>query len=238
MGWLFMSSLGGHNGPREYLDAEFTCERPGRSSKVLRSALVRMRTYYAAVEVLAEGREREVWDCVCLVKYNPRDCEGYIFGYKSMEEGMGPCETECPVAILELLTPTSNDYALKWRSACRERAATRAAKPKLRHGQLVTFAEPLRFVDGRTHQTLRVDIDPRFARRVRFRALDGRGLYSISGLAKLAYTMAPSLEAQPKSRAAEQGACVTDTKSGPPAPAKTHNAVIQVSIARLGRPST
>ena len=72
MGWLFMSSLGSHRGPREYLDDQFTSERPGRSAKVLRSALVRMRTYYAAVEVVAEGGEREVWACVRLVRYNPR----------------------------------------------------------------------------------------------------------------------------------------------------------------------
>ena len=206
MGWLFKSSLGGHSGPREYLDAEFTCEQPGRSSRVLRSALVRMRTYYAAVEVLAEGREREVWACVCLVKYNLRDREGYIFGYKSMEEGMGPCETECPVAILELLTPTSNDYALKWRSACRERAATRLAKPKLRHGELVTFAAPIRFADGRTHQTLRVDIDDHYNRRIRFRSLDGQGFYRIGGLKGLDYTVAAEIKAQGEGRPADQGA--------------------------------
>ncbi len=206
MGWLFMSSLGGHSGPREYLDAEFTCERLGRSSKVLRSALVRMRTYYAAVEVLTEGSEREVWACVCLVKYNPRDREGYIFGYKSMEESLGPCEIECPIAILDLLTPTDNDYAVKWRSSCREGAAARAAKPKLRHGQLITFAAPIRFADGRTHQTLRVDIDDRYNRRIRFRSPEGHGFYRIGGLKGLDYIVADETKAKGEGRLAEQGA--------------------------------
>jgi hypothetical protein len=32
---------------------------------------------------------REVWDLICLVRYNPRDPEGYIFGYKDMEESVG-----------------------------------------------------------------------------------------------------------------------------------------------------
>ncbi len=107
MGWLYMKSLKGHSGPRQYLDAQFTFERPDAISKVLRSALVGMRVYYAAVEQvrIATG-EREVWAAICLVRYNPRDREGYIFGYKDMEESMGPYECDCPASILDLLTPT------------------------------------------------------------------------------------------------------------------------------------
>ena len=85
MGWLYMQSLKGHSGPRQYLDAQFTFERPEATSKVLRSALVGMRVYYAAVEQIRVGSgEREVWALICLVRYNPRDPEGYIFGYKDM----------------------------------------------------------------------------------------------------------------------------------------------------------
>ena len=46
MGWLYMQSLGGHYGPRQYLDAQFTFTRPELTSKVLRSALVGMHVYY------------------------------------------------------------------------------------------------------------------------------------------------------------------------------------------------
>jgi len=83
MGWLYMKSLNGHSGPRQYLDAQFTYERPGTISKVLRSALAGMHVYYAAVEQvrIATGG-REVWAAICLVRYNPRDRKGYIFGYK------------------------------------------------------------------------------------------------------------------------------------------------------------
>ena len=45
MGWLFMKSLGGHSGPRQYLDAQFTYQHPEVTSKVLRSALVHRRVY-------------------------------------------------------------------------------------------------------------------------------------------------------------------------------------------------
>lgn len=130
MGWLFMKSLGGHAGPREYLDAQFTHEDAELTSRVLRSALVRRRVYYAAVEHYRPAtRDREVWAAVCLVKYNPRDREGYVFGYKDMTESMGPCEAECPASILDLLTPTDSPYAQAWRARCRENLAARRTPP-------------------------------------------------------------------------------------------------------------
>ena len=106
MGWLYMQSLGAFKTPRAYLDDQFTYEKDSTRSTVLRSALVKMRTYYAAVEQLRPNQPREVFAVVCLVRYNPRDVEGYVFGYKDMTEHMGPCESECPAAILDLLTPT------------------------------------------------------------------------------------------------------------------------------------
>jgi hypothetical protein len=94
MGWLYMQSLDGYSGPRQYLDAQFTYQRPTVTSRVLRSALVKMRVYYAAIEhVLAATGKREVWGAVCLVAYNPRDREGYIFGYKDMTR---ICRVESP----------------------------------------------------------------------------------------------------------------------------------------------
>jgi hypothetical protein len=98
IGWLYMKSLKGHSGPRQYLDAQFTWERSDTISKVLRSALVGMRVYYAAVEhILPATGAREVWAAICLVRYNPRDRGGYTFGYKDMSESMGPCERDCRI---------------------------------------------------------------------------------------------------------------------------------------------
>ena len=107
MGWLFMQSLKGHAGPREYLDAQFKFERPEAVCEVQNSALVLMRTYYAAVATTGPACEAKVCAVICLVKYNPRDPEGYIFGYRDMDEFMGPYESTCPPAVLDLLTPTA-----------------------------------------------------------------------------------------------------------------------------------
>jgi hypothetical protein len=124
MGWLYMKSLRGHAGPREYLDDQFTFERDDETSKVLRSELVGEKAYYAAVEYkCVKTGTHEVFALICLVAYDPRDREGYIFGYKDMTEGMGPYESNCPVAILDLLTPTDRPDALQWRARCRANAA-------------------------------------------------------------------------------------------------------------------
>jgi hypothetical protein len=125
MGWLYMQHLDGHAGPKQYLDAQATYERPTVKSRVLRSALLRIRVYYAAVETITGWGQCEVWAMICLVKYNPRDLEGMIFGYRDMSEDKGPCEAECPQPILDLLTPTSSEYALAWRARCRETHASR-----------------------------------------------------------------------------------------------------------------
>ena len=153
MGWLFMRSLGGHATPKAYLDDQFTYAREDRRSRVLASGLVAMRTYYAAVENISVSTgAREVWALVCLVRYNRRDREGFVFGYKDMEESMGPCEDACPAKVLDLLTATDNAHALDWRSRCRARLAERAvqkAKPVPRPGDVVILADPMLFRDGR-----------------------------------------------------------------------------------------
>lgn len=193
MGWLYMQSLADHNGPRQYLDAQFTFMRPDLTSKVLRSALVGMRVYYAAVEhVRREGSEHTVFAAVCLVHYNLRDREGYIFGYKDMDETVGPNESDCPEAILDLLTPTEYPYAQAWRTRCRENAAARRAlssKPSPRPGQTIVFDQALSFSDGRSLDRFEVVANPRSHRTVLFRAADTGGLYRITNVKKRAYRL-------------------------------------------------
>lgn len=192
MGWLSMQSLGGHRGPREYLDAQFTYENEDHRSKVLRSAVVR-RTYYAAVETThAKTAEREVWALVCLVKYNPRASDGFIFSYKSMEEMMGPYYFDCPAAVLDLLTPTTNAHALEWRKACREKAAAEKAKrarPKLRPGQIIIFEAPMQFSDGAMIERMEVVAHPLRKRALLFRDPGRPGLYRIPGVNSMTYRL-------------------------------------------------
>ena len=194
MGWLYMRSLEGHATPKAYLDAQFSYDRDTGSSRVLASSLVGLRTYSAAVEWLtAGGGEREVWGLVCLVRYNPRDREGLVFGYKDMSETMGPCESACPARILDLLTATDNGYALAWRARCRAGLAARAArkaKPTPRPGDVVVLREPLLFRDGRTITRFLAVRWPGH-RGLVYRS-DAGGLYRIPNLKDRVYVIEPA----------------------------------------------
>ncbi len=193
MGWLYKSSLDGFAGPRQYLDAQFTYVRPNHASKVLRSALVGMQVYYAAVEHTGPAiGERRMWALICLVRYNPRDREGYIFGYKDMTETMGPCEAECPEAILDLLTATENTFALEWRARCRDRLEERriqSKKPTPRPGQIIEFDKPLSFKNGKTLDRFEVVANPRRHRTVLFRGPGSHTFYRIPNVKKHNYRL-------------------------------------------------
>lgn len=100
MGWTVFSKPPAQ-GWKAYLDGAYE----GSSSRVLRSAIVG-GVYYAAVEVTRADKPREVTAVVTLIEGS---------GYKTMDETMGPYAWGCPAEILALLTPTTNEYALKWR---------------------------------------------------------------------------------------------------------------------------
>jgi len=57
MGWLSMQSLGGHAGPREYLDNQFAHEDDQLLSRVLRSSIL-PPCLLRAVETCAPARRR------------------------------------------------------------------------------------------------------------------------------------------------------------------------------------
>jgi len=136
MGWTF------HIKPKNTSIMQFFSDRWNRndekgSFKVLACA-VKARTAYLACEIIAEGK-RDVFAYICLLNYAPKQV--YNFGYKDMDEGMGPYDTKCPAAILDLLTPTTNEYALKWREACR-RNLEYAGQRKVSHKAFDKILKP------------------------------------------------------------------------------------------------
>jgi hypothetical protein len=153
MGWLYLSAahMSGHNTPKAYLDAQFTYPPDpynGRDHglRILASS-AQLTTYYAAAERYTESETQEIFAIVCLTRFNRRNKEGLIFGYKDMTEHMGPCESACPRHILDLLTPTTHEYALDWRARCNARLAlTERRKPA--DGDILMLDGEMRFSDG------------------------------------------------------------------------------------------
>lgn len=65
-------------------------------------------------------------------------------GYKPLEENCGPLYYDAPKSLIQRLSPTSNEWATKWRTRCLEQAS----KPKIKEGDRVRFETPIRFRFG------------------------------------------------------------------------------------------
>lgn len=193
MGWLYMPrySLGAHASAKSYLDAQFTYERElegggSKGLKVLASSCPQNRVYYAAAQVITNGVAGEVFAIVCLVRWNPNDKEGMIFGYKDMEESMGPCEDGCPETILNLLTSTDNENALDWRRRCL--AKLRRRMRKIEDGDRIKLAEAVTFTDGHVGDEFIVQ---KHGRRMSFRDPNTLCSYRISRFMERRWSIVP-----------------------------------------------
>lgn len=68
--------------------------------------------------------------------------------WKEITEDMGPYDCDCPNRLLDLLSPTDNEYAQEWRAKCRERNSHKTTG-KLVPGDRVVFSGNLpRFSNG------------------------------------------------------------------------------------------
>lgn len=193
MGWLYMNRhhMGGHATPKAYLDAQFTYSRALedggiQAMRVLQSACVGNRVWYAAAQVIKDEQPGDVVAIVCLVRWNPREKEGLHFGYKDMDETCGPCEDGCPERILRLLTPTTYENALDWRRRCLARLRLRGRK--VEDGMRIKLAAPLKFTDGHEGDEF---IVVKRGSAVRFRCAKGIGRYHIRNFRDLAWSVIP-----------------------------------------------
>lgn len=157
MGWTSYNATYYRNGTvdrKAECDAHFM-EGLNKGHFNVKKSAMRGSVYYAAVEPLVRyaGRdeqgnsiyedvpenERETWAAVFLTSVNMRDY--YNFAYKDMSEDMGPYDSQCPLSILNLLSPTENKYANEWRERCRANAKTKNTLGKLPVGTTIEFEQ-------------------------------------------------------------------------------------------------
>ena len=173
MGWMYTRKAKGET-IREFFARELGFETEKRTVRLLDCAVVNLREAYLAFEDIDHtSGNRQVFAVVCLLHYQPNSY--WNFGYKDMEESMGPCYYKCPERILKLLTPTSSEYALKWRKRCWEHIERRRSLPRLRKGDVVEFSQPIKFSDGSKVRGLRV----LNSRKLLFEKPDGYGLFKL-----------------------------------------------------------
>lgn len=196
MGWTCTNIPSFYASKRDYIDKRLcTWDNAESSAKVLKSSMVGS-TYYGAIEKIDKATsERIVFAAVVLTQTHPRASDGLKFCYKDMDETVGPCYYDCPAGILDLLTPTTYEYAISWRQTCRDRRKTASAakkqKPKI--GQRFRLAEPIKFADGLTLSDFLMTTVPRFGRtKTVFQSLDNSRFYLIPKIGERDFTLLPT----------------------------------------------
>ena len=134
MGWTWYNAHNYKNGKVDRLKEciELLTEIDGKNGSwiPLKTKLVGSTVYSAVKRVKPDG-ETYVFAAVIATQTK----NGYMdnFGYKDMDETEGPVEAKCPVSILNLLSPTENECAKKWRSRCVEYANEQSLKKGTPH---------------------------------------------------------------------------------------------------------
>ena len=159
MGWTYHYNI--PRNERAEIEALCTFENEDRACRPIRTSQVGT-VWYLAVEVQLKDPTAETYG------YDVDAMGRYVFGaviltsrsagewgYKDMDESMGPVEAQAPLALLDLLSPTTKEYALSWRARCRKTAAMRSRR--IAHGDTIVLTEPLMFQDGRDRTKFRVE---------------------------------------------------------------------------------
>lgn len=190
MGWTEYHASYYKNGKvdrKAEMDNMFNWEDENRKCEVLKSSMVGS-TYYAAVKSLNKTNGYEcVWAAICLTNTNMR--EYFNFAYKDMDETCGPYKYDCPKGILDLLSPTENEYALEWRKQCYENL-TKKKNPnglnKLPVGTVIKVVIPFDTKYFSTGQEVKLKKQRRFgSNRTHWITLTGFPCRFTAGLMKL-----------------------------------------------------
>jgi hypothetical protein len=201
MGWTFMPSHGRDRA--EIIRGKLDWDNDTFTDKVADHAVIGTTVYLVVCRTPkatwepstiyvndADGSFR--WIAVFLTR-KARDA--YDFGYKPLEESMGPVEASCPRRLIAAASPLRNpdpavegNYAARWRQKCLDGAKTKARrKAELVPGATIHLSRALDFTDGYSGDRFVVEIVRRRGRNhTYFRAPNG-GLYRISNLDGIGY---------------------------------------------------
>lgn len=173
MGWLFYTDkrISGHAQEKAEITRICTNDNDTLSQSVLKLSKVGS-VWYAAVRSLpkpgAEFSQRQyvpdpdggyTFAAVFLVAYD-QGC----FGYKDMDETMGPVQARAPLGLLACLSDLADPkcYAHGWRQKCKDWAAI----PCYSEGDEIRLALPIKITDGSTVQEVRCTHYMRRGRRM------------------------------------------------------------------------
>jgi hypothetical protein len=158
MGWLYKHEP--IDDPVEYLIHRYTHDGERRRHQVLAAARVANTVYMAIKDTDKTTGTFFVSAAVILIS----NTRAHGFGYKDMDETMGPCACACPDRIMRLLSPVGDlpnpTHAADWRARVaahkQAAAAVRAKRRSLQRGSIATLPHAVTFRDGTTAIAFRV----------------------------------------------------------------------------------
>jgi hypothetical protein len=159
VGWTTLHRKPGMS-DREFFENEFPTTLV-EHGEIVACSTVR-NVFYAAVRNndKAAYEPGKTWALVVLIQ---RTRGHYNFGYKEMDETMGPYESHAPAKVLDALSSTDNENAIAWRQDCRTNLAAKATRSKVQRGDTVIFDPPIAFTDGTTHSRMIFESHSTFA---------------------------------------------------------------------------
>jgi hypothetical protein len=180
-----MGATGTHR-EKGLTDAEFFQGEFREGSRILDAATKRGGVWdWQGACFMAVQDEEGVHAVIAFFTWIPSSYFNYTF--KLVDESMGIGDFyECPARILDLLTPTDCDRSNEWREGCRKVLAKKAAKPKVKPGDTIRFAEPVEFTDGSEGDTFTLE------GRSTFRRVDGYGRCRITKWRDRDYELVPA----------------------------------------------
>jgi Domain of unknown function (DUF6927) len=158
MGWLYRDEP--IDDPLTYLKAKYNYDCETHTLQTLDGARVRNTVYLAVRSTDKKTGRSLVFAAVILISNTKKSG----FGYKDMDEGMGPCECACPQRIIRLLSPIADlphpRYTAEWRARVAayhdEQRQHRKRCTSLSVGTILTLRTATRFSDGITASEFRV----------------------------------------------------------------------------------
>jgi len=137
MGWTFLHK--GAEKPKEFFKREFYTDNERYKIEVQDYATKGNVAYLAMKCTPKPGTETILGDVYQaapdgtyvfgMVVLTARRKDYHDFGYKEIEESMGPCESDCPLRILKQLSPiidtsqSCGEWAADWRARSERNAA-------------------------------------------------------------------------------------------------------------------
>lgn len=113
MGWTFMNDP--QIGKKELVAHLSSPTYWGSGFRILKQSLVGNNLWVAVERTYDDGTTKR-FIALDLLKSGGRDCG---WGYKDLQESMGPCEVNCPLVFFDLVPEPDGEYGRAWREEVR-----------------------------------------------------------------------------------------------------------------------